>query len=345
MDLRHVLCAMYGRPVEPVKVTSLPADASTRRYHRVLLPAGYEPSRLFVMELPHDALSSDEATSGDRPHKLPFVDVAEHLGAAGLRVPTIYLDATASGLVLLEDLGETLLLHKVAEADEGLRRAWYSAAVELLVQMHGRMWPVPSTCVAAARRFDYNLLRWELDHYREWGAEALLGHKLPPGLRVTLDERFDALARLIADLPLGFVHRDYQSRNLMVVGDDPRAQSLAIIDFQDAFVGPRIYDLVALLNDSYVELSMSFKQEMVATYAKLVGLEPEVALREFLLVTVQRKLKDGGRFVFIDRVRGNPSFLKFVDTSLRRVTEALELVPQLGALREVLLEIDPLRFG
>jgi hypothetical protein len=310
------------------------------------MPRGCDPERLLAMELPPDVLCSDEGISGAAPTRLPFVDVAQHLSAAGLRVPAIYWDAALSErLVLLEDLGDTLLLDKVAAADDEGRRAWYGAAVELLSQLHQRLWPVPSTCVAALRRFDYDLLRWELDHYRQWGAEALLDTTLPPALRGALDEQFDALARTVADLPLGFVHRDYQSRNLMVLGTAPSAQSLAIIDFQDAFVGPRLYDLVALLNDSYVDLSMSLKQEMVERYARLMSLPFERAWEEFLLITVQRKLKDGGRFVFIDRVRGNPSFLRFVEPSLRRVTEVLEQLPKLRELHRVLLRIDPHRFG
>jgi aminoglycoside/choline kinase family phosphotransferase len=283
---------------------------------------------------------------GERPTRLPFVDVAEHFALAGLRVPAIYLDAAKSHrLVLLEDLGDTLLLEKVGKADEPARRDWYGAAVELLSQVHQRLWPVPSTCIAASRRFDYDLLRWELDHYREWGAEALPGRALDATLRCRLDERFDALARAISELPLGFVHRDYQSRNLMVLGETASPENLAIIDFQDAFVGPRLYDLVALLNDSYVDLSMSLKEEMVSRYARLMGLSCDQAWEEFLLITVQRKLKDAGRFVFIDRVRGNPSFLRFVDASLCRVVEALSRLPQQRVLGEILCEVDPLRFS
>jgi hypothetical protein len=45
--------------------------------------------------------------------------------------------------------------------------------------------------------------------------------------------------------------------------------------------------------------------------------------REFDRVTVQRKLKDAGRFVFIDRVKGNPSFLEFVEPTIAKVRASL----------------------
>ena len=80
----------------------------------------------------------------------------------------------------------------------------------------------------------------------------------------------DRLAQRVADLPKGFVHRDYQSRNLMVV-DDGKLR-LVWIDFQDALLGPRVYDLVALLNDSYQEFDRAFVEARLAEYAEAAGL-------------------------------------------------------------------------
>ena len=131
----------------------------------------------------------------------------------------------------------------------------------------------------------------------------------------------------------------------MVLSPQPKKSSFAIIDFQDAFVGPRIYDLVALLNDSYVTLPDHLKEEIVARYAAERYLDYKELMREFHLVTVQRKLKDGGRFVFIDRVKGNPSFLDFVDISFARVKSALSQLSGHNELKEILVEADPLRFG
>ena len=66
------------------------------------------------------------------------------------------------------------------------------------------------------------------------------------------------------------MHRDYQSRNLMVVDDG--TLRLVWIDFQDALLGPRVYDLVALLNDSYQEFDRPFVEARLAEYAEAAGL-------------------------------------------------------------------------
>jgi hypothetical protein len=345
VDFAALFAVLFGSPREPLSLTTLAGDASSRRYHRAEFGPGPDGRRVVVMELPEDALASDEATAGGPPPELPFINVGRHLAARGIRVPRVYLDAVDRRAVVLEDLGDTTLARRIAGAPREELRRWYLAAVELLARLHGAMWPVPDGCLAATRSFDFPLLRWELDHYREWGAEALRGEPLVRPVRAALDAQFDALAREIEALPLGFVHRDYQSRNLMVIGEDPSPASLAVIDFQDALTGPRVYDLVALLNDSYVELDERLKREIVERYAALRGIDPAALRAEFDLVTVQRKLKDGGRFVFIDRVKGNPAFLPYVDTSFGRVRRALERLPDRAALAAALAAADPAHFG
>ncbi len=53
------------------------------------------------------------------------------------------------------------------------------------------------------------------------------------------------------------------------------------------------------------------------------GTSTEERIRWFYLQTLQRKLKDAGRFVYIDRVKGNPDFLRFIPSSLRYVRQAM----------------------
>jgi aminoglycoside/choline kinase family phosphotransferase len=345
VDFDALFTLLFGSHREPLELQTLAGDASSRRYHRAVFGPGADPGRVVIMELPADALASDEATAGGPPPELSFLNVGRHLAARGIRVPRVYLDAVSRGAVVLEDLGDATLARRIAGVPRGELRLWYLAAVELLARLHEAMWPVPAGCLAESRSFDFALLRWELDHYREWGAEALRGETLAAPVRAALDTEFDALARAVEALPRGFVHRDYQSRNLMVIGDEPAPASLALIDFQDALTGPRVYDLVALLNDSYVELDEELKQEIIVRYAFRRGIDAAALRAEFDLVTVQRKLKDGGRFVFIDRVRRNPAFLPYVDTSFGRVRRALERLPGREGLRAALAAAAPTHFG
>jgi aminoglycoside/choline kinase family phosphotransferase len=125
----------------------------------------------------------------------------------------------------------------------------------------------------------------------------------------------------------------------MVVGDGTCVpDALRVIDFQDALLGSRAYDLVALLRDSYVELPADEVAALVDRFIARARISDGAGFhRLFVLQTLQRKLKDTGRFIFIDRVRKNPSFLRWIPTSLRYVRQALAAAPEpFAGLREVL---------
>ena len=125
------------------------------------------------------------------------------------------------------------------------------------------------------------------------------------------------------------------------------SHALAWIDFQDAMLGPRVYDLVALLGDSYQSFDRSFVDARLAEFCQHSGLnaaEQRVVLREFDMVTVQRKLKDAGRFVFIDRKNKNPSFLKFVEPTIEKARASLARLaddPELAGLTKFLDRVCP----
>jgi aminoglycoside/choline kinase family phosphotransferase len=164
------------------------------------------------------------------------------------------------------------------------------------------------------------------------------GKKAEGAERAELDGYFKDIAKELAAAPRNFTHRDYQSRNIMVKNGE-----LIVIDFQDALLGPRVYDLVALLNDSYQEFERAFVEERLAEYAeaaKLPAKDRTKLVHEFDLVTVQRKLKDAGRFVFIDKKKGNSAFLRFVVPTIKKVDAALaRLAPhdaEMKELREIL---------
>jgi aminoglycoside/choline kinase family phosphotransferase len=324
------------------RVQTMVGDASTRRYHRVSIEGG-APATAVVMELPAEPLKSDEATAGGPPPELPFLNVHRYLAAGGIPVPRVYRSDMALGLVALEDLGDRTFETAVVSAAPAQRRPLYLMAIDQIaaLQALGRERPDPS-CVAFSRCFDEQLLRWELEHFSEWFLEAERGVHLQGGEARAVSTAFDWLAAELAAAPQTLVHRDFQSRNLMLVSDSG-APSLRVIDFQDALLGSAAYDLVALLRDSYVELSPGEVDDLVGSFVARAGVADADGFRRlFLLQSLQRKLKDTGRFVFIDRVRKNPSFLRWIPTSLRYVQQGLAAAPApLAELRDVLVRHVP----
>lgn len=306
-----------------LSTTQMPGGASTRSFFRVDL--GPSKGTAVAMFVPEGAKAEEIDKTDGSQRRWPFLEVRDLLAERGLRVPSVLGEATGDGWLLLEDLGDDTVAQFLAREPER-KREIYQLAVSNLAKAQRLLGDLPEGSVIKERAFDEDLLRWEIDHFREWALEAR-GIHLSADDRATFDRVAEELARTIASWPRGFVHRDYQSRNLMVVpASNGAGIELAWIDFQDALLGPRVYDLVALLSDSYQQFDDAFLSERLDEYARHLGLDArgraEVE-REFHLVTVQRKLKDAGRFVFIDRTKSNPSFLPFVEPTIAKIRRAL----------------------
>ncbi len=332
--LREQVRHATGRPTAGDPVLKLKGDASNRSYYRV----GHYPESHVVMVMPKDgATKSEEASKGDAPKELPFVNVHRYLSRLEVRVPRILRYDEPAGMMVLEDLGD-VTFERALQTES--RDVLYGRAIDLLARLRvqAERYPEPNG-LAFTRAFDEDLYLWELHHFREWGMEAWSGRK-PAGAELSeLEGIFGKLAKELASAPRGLTHRDYQSRNIMVKDGD-----LVVIDFQDALQGPRQYDLVALLRDSYVELDYPFVEKMLDRYMDVFESDSGVpidrgAFKSFFdLLTVQRKLKDAARFEFIHRVKGNPGFLVSIPASLRYVKTAFERrkdVPELAKLREI----------
>jgi aminoglycoside/choline kinase family phosphotransferase len=320
---------------EPLEIVEMPGGGSSRRFYRVTL----EPARSAVAMYVPDAGRSDEIVKTDEAgRRWSFLEVRDLLHERGIRVPDVLAEACEDGFVLLEDLGDDTLAQYLTQHPDA-RVSLYRSAVRDLAHAQRALDSLPPKSIIAARALDEDLLAWEIDHFREWGLEAR-GIRLDERDRRTFDDAAGYIARLVASWPRGFVHRDYQSRNLMVreVDGEPK---LVWIDFQDALLGPRVYDLVALLNDSYQVFERPFIEERLDEYVEALNLggQRQAIGREFDVVTIQRKLKDAGRFVYFDRVKDNPNFLRFVEPTIQKARLALERVsddPKLVQLAELL---------
>jgi aminoglycoside/choline kinase family phosphotransferase len=331
-------------------VVKLHGDASYRAYYRAFLDNG---ETRIVMQMPlGKSGASEEITNFKGVHKeLPFINIQRFLSSLNLSVPAIYKYDNKNRLMILEDLGDGLLAKYVKDTSLPEQEKWYKKAIDLMVDVQRRtsLCAEKEKCVAMQRSFDATLLNWEFGHFREYLIEARLGKTMEPSDRKLFEEATRKITAEIVKMPYTFTHRDFQSRNLIVRSDN----SLAMIDFQDALKGPYIYDLVALLRDSYVELDWSLVEKLIEYYdqqiknipwegkllpklchscesrdpAQLNVLDPRFRgddRQPFHLLTLQRKMKDAGRFVYIDRVKKNPNFLQYIPATLRYVKNAFE---------------------
>ncbi|MBM4138958.1 MAG: aminoglycoside phosphotransferase [Nitrospira sp.] len=328
------------------ELTPLGGDASNRRYYRVTLSGG-PPHSVMLMQLaePEGFKQSEEAVSGATHAitELPFLNVMSHLAKAEVPVPVFHYYDQSAGLLYLEDFGDMTLAEAVNQADASMLESRYKQAINVLVQMQVKATtPADLRCLAFHRSFDVPLLMWEFDHFLEYGVVARRGAPMRKDDEAAIRQECKRIAELLAGQPRVFVHRDYHSRNLMVDG-----VRLGVIDFQDALMGPSTYDLASLLRDAYIRLDESLIDGLVDYYLDQLAERQYVwgnraAFRRlFDFTSIQRNFKAAGRFVYIDRVKGNPKFLADIPRVLSYVKRNLETYPELETLRKHLTPYVP----
>ena len=328
------------------KLLPLAGDASNRRYFRVEV-TGDAPSSVILMQLaePEAFKQSEEAVSGASHAiiELPFINIQTHLLKAGVSVPVLYYYDQAAGLLYLEDFGDLTLSEACANARPADLEAHYKQAIDVLVSMQSKATsPADPHCLAFHRSFDVPLLMWEFDHFLEYGIAARQAAPIDSGDEAAMRDEFRKISELLAGQPRVFVHRDYHSRNLMVAGE-----RLGVIDFQDALMGPATYDLASLLRDAYIAVDESLIDRLIDYYlnqlqeGRRLWTNREAFRRLFDFTSIQRNLKAAGRFVYIDRVKGNPKFLADIPRLLGYVKRNLHKYPELFTLRKLMSQYVP----
>lgn len=295
---------------------SLAGDASFRRYYRIFV----REQRYVVMDAPPP----------EAPHL--FMEIASALADIGISVPLIVASELTNGFLLLSDLGDRLYL---PELNTQTADVLYTDAFQALLKIQSCKAPVP--------QFDKPLLQRQLGIFREWFlgkhkglTSDLLVSKISPAKLQILDTIYDKLIKTIEDQPQVFVHRDYHSRNLMILENG----NPGVIDFQDAVIGPITYDLVSLLQDCYIIWPRARVVDWVADYQNLATkhglLSKTVSRSEFLRwfdwTGLQRHLKNLGIFSRLNYRDGKIQYLKDIPYVLHYVQETSARYSELNDL-------------
>jgi hypothetical protein len=292
----------------------LQGDGSNRVYLRV----GEAPHTRIAMILadPDPHKQAEEIGDEVEDKELPFLAIHKLFQKHQLPVPAIYEYDRDLGILLLEDLGDTLLSHLF---QDGFPQRYYEVALEYLL----RILNLPEEKnLLFKRRFSLSLLVWEFLHFVEYGGYIRMGKEVDGQEMDWYSMEFSRLLEPLTTLYYP-VHRDYHSRNLMV----DKEGKLRIIDFQDALLGSPYYDLVSLLYDAYVDIPPLFrekwkedmKKEIRTLRTPFVWEDPQ-----YYLMAVHRMLKAAGRFVYFDRVKGKPHYLNYIPSLLARVRNIQE---------------------
>ncbi|MGH1460622.1 MAG: aminoglycoside phosphotransferase family protein [Neptuniibacter sp.] len=288
--LHEIMPGLSGFDREQWQVVPVSGDASFRRYFRVLSGA----NSWIAVDAPPEKEDSQ-----------PFIAVAETLLEQGVAVPRIYRFDLDQGFMLLSDLGDELYL---GHLDDDKVDRLYTEALDALLLIQ--------ECAGLKQGvlppYDHALLTREVELFRDWFLQKLLGLELSDDEQSEVGRLFHYVIDSALEQPVVFVHRDYHSRNIMY----REGQAPGIIDFQDAVLGPVTYDLVSLLRDCYIAWPDEQVYRWVEEYRlKLIGsgkMMPDSRhfQRWFDLMGAQRHLKAIGIFSRLLIRDGKPGYLE-----------------------------------
>jgi NDP-sugar pyrophosphorylase family protein len=298
--------AFPGQTKRRIVRTALYGDGSDRKWYRVTDGSG----SLILAD--HGIRKDDSTCEADA-----FVSIGRHLESKGIPIAKIVLYDTFSGHVFMEDLGDThfqTFIKSIKNQDRIVSH--YKTLIRLLgkLSIEGRKEFNPAwTCQTAAYTEDL-IMEKECRYF----VDAFLKNYLGMNIRFNdLEDEFKLLAEKALRFAVnGFMHRDMQSRNIMV-----KRNRFYFIDFQGGRLGPIQYDLASLLIDPYVDLSRAIQNTLltfcVETLSPLFRVDPDQFLSCYQYCAVTRNLQILGAFGFLSRIKKKTYFEKYIPNAIR----------------------------
>ncbi len=320
--LRPALAATLAELYPGAGGEALAGDASTRRYHRLLLPDG---GTRIVMDYgaPFEGETDD----------VRLARIFEH---AALPVARVLHTLPEVGALVLQDLGDDTLeiaLARAASDGRPTRDELYRSAVQLAAEIATRGTDaLLRSDRAQGPALDDERFLFEMRFFLEHYVSGFLGR---PEVATRIKGAVEELAHRAASHPRVLCHRDYHSRNIMVRGDG----ALAMVDIQDARWGPDTYDLASLVCDAYVDLGELDAAELFDIYVQqLGGSRDTAALRSrFDVVAAQRMIKALGTFGYQIGVLGRDRYRSAIPRTVKRLARLLPTSAATASVGEVLL--------
>ena len=291
------------------------SDASFRTYYRVTHNKGTD----IVMYAPPDKESLTDV-----------IKINSKLDSANITVPKIKKVNEDLGLMLMSDFGKKVYLNNLN--DETVF-CLYTDAIDVIHNMQNNITTSDLDC------FDIREQRNETNLFIDWFLKKHIGYNDEKLDSMGIKKIFTDLLEKIDEIPKKFVHRDYHSRNLMLL----EKGNPGVLDYQDAMVGPITYDLVSLLKDCYIKWDNELINKMSKTYFQRIS-DVETSFDVFSywldITGLQRHLKAIGIFTRLNYRDNKPVYMNDIPRTLSYVRET---VGKYDELKKIKLVLDELR--
>ena len=265
-----------------------------------------------------------------------FLHVAKIFHEIGVNVPKIIDKNISNGFILMDDFGSKHYLDIVKE-NPSKKKSLYSNAIETLLYLQAKGESYHNNFPFYTR----DLIRKEILLFVEWFLTIKLGYELTESEKEQFEVCISILIDNALEQPQVLVHRDYHSRNLMVLSSG----SPGVLDFQDAVIGPITYDLVSLLRDCYITLPSDLIELLFDKFYENLNenirnnYSKNRFKKFFDLMGIQRHLKAIGIFSRLNYRDGKQNYLKDIPRTLNYIYHVSENYKELNFLRELIANI------
>ncbi len=269
------------RSLKPLK-----NDASKRKYYRFT----NKNKEFLLMD------SSLEKNSLEN-----FIKISKWLKSNQLASPEIFIKERKLGFLIIEDFGNNKY-STLCKKEKEKKKFYYRQAIKLLTFLSEKKEP------NFIKSYNYSILKSELNLYIKWE----LNIKKDKKALKDWDRIWNCLLKNINYKKTCLVLRDFHVDNIFYLRDRYRFEKIGLIDFQDSLIGHPAYDLVSLLQDVRVFLSIKEQNDFYNYYKKHTRFNHSEFKYAYLVLGTQRLFKIIGIFRKLAIKQGKINYLKYL---------------------------------
>lgn len=243
------------------QIKELPSSGSNRIYFRVY----------FSNPKQKNILASFNSEINENIAQYSFT---LHFRSKGFNIPEIYAKDSSYRYFLLQDLGDISLFGDLESLNKKQLLAIYKKVIDslLVFQIEG-IKGLDLDVAYPVKKFSLENVMWDLNYFKYYFIKT---HNIIFD-ELQLEKDFVSFSKfLLSARSEFFLYRDFQSRNIMLVDNEPW-----FIDFQGGREGPLQYDLVSLLYQAKANLGDDIKDELLNYYLKSLSNISPVYANEF----------------------------------------------------------------
>ena len=256
-----------------------------------------------------------------------FFHFAEQLKNRNINVPEVYAISEDQTTYLQQDLGNvTIYTYLSSRKTSGIDITQptiklYQQAIDQLINLQDTCSDIDFSMAYPRPNFDHQAIQWDLNYFKYYFLQLFHIHFDEQAL----ENDFQIFIQYLLEGDTNcFVHRDFQSRNIMINDDN-----LYIIDFQGARKGAAEYDLASLLYSSKADISDIIRYQLLDYYINKrydKNTNQYSYVQKFYAYVLVRMMQAMGAYGYRGIIEKKEHFVKSIPYAVRNMRNILESI-------------------